>query len=281
MNRNIAVQKYFTKTPHESEYINTPKISVMFVTCLIIGISLLGFGFAILQSTGSMFSSFWSFVNTILGWIIILGGVFSLFMVLVDRWSYWEEKASYKKAYDEAEPKPSDSEIDQWRERDISNIIGRAYQRLGLDPEDNTAKPLILGGPADHEDTKFAIGRDGRVRYTHINILVVFLTEYKIATYQCIHSLQYEGILNDGTKEFPYKEITNLETKMFTKSITFINDQSVSNGVEQFALYTTGANVIDVTYSFSQSKLVTVGSAEYTIKAIRRKLEEYKMKYTR
>ena len=90
--------------------------------------------------------------------------------------------------------------------------------------------------------------------------------------------------MSDSTQEFPYKEITNIEIKTINKKISFVNDKTdYEKGVQQFAIYTSGANVIEVTYSFShnidqQGELVTIGS-EQTIKAVRKKLEEYKKKY--
>ncbi|MBW4593222.1 MAG: hypothetical protein KME46_09920 [Brasilonema angustatum HA4187-MV1] len=62
------------------------------------------------------------------------------------------------------------------------------------------------------------------------------------------------------------------------------NDKRDSvKGLHKFAIYTSGGNVIEVTYSFShnanqQGELVKIGS-EQTIKAVRKKLEEYKKKY--
>lgn len=200
--------------------------------------------------------------------------------------SYEQACARYQNDYAKAEPKPSDEQMDRWMSSDIENIIKESLKRLGLEHDDYKAHPFLLGGPADLQETQLAVGRDGKIRYSHLNILIVFLTEHNIASYQCTHNLIYGQTLDDNTQEFPYKEITNLQIKTINKKISIVNGRrEFANGVQQFALYTAGANVIEVVYSFSQSadfngELVKVGS-EDTIAVIRKKLEEYKKKYER
>ena len=194
---------------------------------------------------------------------------------------YETDYEQYKKDYQKAMPKPSDEQIDKWMNDDIEKIIEEAERRLDLDHEDLEAELQIIGGPASLKETKYAIGKDGEVRYSHFDILIVFLTEYHVATYQCINSMELGETLTDRTQEFPYKEITNLETRSVKDTINFIGDLSVSEtGFQEFTLATSGANVIKVPYSFTRhtnvlNELKKIGEEE-TIAAIRAKLRDYK-----
>jgi hypothetical protein len=192
----------------------------------------------------------------------------------------------YEKDYAIAEPKPSDDQIDQWMHSDTEKIISEALRRLDLEQDDYKAKPLLIGGPASLSETRLAVGKDGKIRFSHSNILVVFLTEYHIAAYQCNNSLEYGQVLTDKTQEFPYREITNLGTQIVKKNIRLIDEVIESeSGMQEFTLATSGANVINVAYQFArntdfQGELVKIGGEE-TISAIRKKLQDYKQKYER
>jgi hypothetical protein len=197
---------------------------------------------------------------------------------------YESDCEQYEKDYEQAEPKPSDEQMDQWMDGDIEKIIAEALRRLDLDHEDYKAKPFLIGGPASLKETKFAKGKDGKTRASHLNILVVFLTEYHVAAYQCDNSMEYGQVLTDRTQEFPYREITNLGTQIVKEKIYLIDEVLESeSGMQEFTLATSGANVIKVAYQFArntdfQGELVKIGGEE-TIAAIRKKLQDYKQKY--
>ncbi|HEY9826563.1 MAG TPA: hypothetical protein V6D19_14055 [Stenomitos sp.] len=197
---------------------------------------------------------------------------------------YEEACKKYKKDYELAEPKPSDDQMDKWMNSDIEKIVEEALRRLDLEHEDYRSKPLLIGGPASLKETMYARGRDGKTRYSHFNILVVFLTDYHVAAYQSINSMEYGQILTDNTQEFPYKEITNLGTQTVKQEIKLVGDAlAAESGFMEFSLATSGANVIRVAYAFarsadSQGELLKIGE-EQTIAAIRKKLQDYKQKY--
>jgi hypothetical protein len=200
--------------------------------------------------------------------------------------NYESDLRRYEKDYEAAEPKPSDEQIDEWMKEETDKITQQALERLGLDSDDCRTEPFVIGGPSEQTETKIKEGKDGKIRYSHINQLVVFLTEHNIATYQCDHSLSHGQTLNDTTKEFPYKEITSLETRTINREILMLGGKTLSaTGFQQFALFTSGGNDIKVVYSFRQNQdfqgeLAKIGS-EDTISAIRKKLEEYKKKFGR
>jgi hypothetical protein len=133
------------------------------------------------------------------------------------------------------------------------------------------------------EETKYAIGKDGKTRFSHFNILIVYFINHHLAAYQSLNSIENGVTLFDSTQEFPYQEITKLGTHTVKDEIIIVGDNVVSErGFQEFTLATSGANQIKVTFSFarnmdSHDELVIGG--EDTISVIRKKLQEYKTKF--
>ena len=277
--RSEAVRKYFIQTPTkpvEPDYSANQKRMGIGGGLLFLGLILLASGQGILVLSGIASGYF--------GFKFLKSGLSEYFKLKKE---YEENCSRYEKDYKEAEPKPSDEQMDRWMDAAIAFLKKESLRKLDIEEGDYSANPLVIGGPAeDLSETKYASGKDGKVRYSHLNVLIVYLTDHNILTYQCTHTLIQDQTLSDTTQEFPYKEITNLQVSNINKEIYLVNGKKDSiSGIQEFALYTSGANVIKVAFSFSQSvnredQLVKIGSEE-TIKAIRKKLEEYKKKYSR
>lgn len=277
--RHEAIRKYFMETPAQPL---KPDYSVG-LTKIGIGVGLVILAVILLYSKQG--------IPILLG---IASGYYGISKFLNDGYSiYSSQKRDYEQAtkkyeldYERAEPKPSDEQIDQWMDSDIEKITVEALRRLDLEHDDYKSEPFLLGGPSYSQETKYIRGKDGKTRYSHLNILVVYLTEYHIATYQCDHDMEYGQTTSDKTQEFPYREITNLGTEVKKEKIYLVgNVISLEEGMQEFTLATSGSNVIKVAYKFarntdSSGELVKIGG-EHTITAIRKKLQEYKQKYER
>lgn len=274
--RPEAVRKYFTKTPAEPE---EPDYSSKQTQMTIGGILLLITLFLLFSGKG--FLILLGIIGGIVGFNLLREG-FSKYSEMKEE--YEKASAQYRRDYALSEPKPSDEQIDQWLDDDKKNIIAESLRKLDLDREDYKVEPFILGGPDDSQDTRYARGKDGKIRYSRFNILIVYLTDHNVSTYQSRNDLVYGQTLSDTTREFPYKEITNLELETINKNISLVDGKrDFVSGVHQFALYTSGGNIIKVIYSFAKSadqnnEIIRIGT-EDTIKAIRKKLEEYKKIY--
>ena len=218
-------------------------------------------------------------MHTISGGLLGFLGIIGL-IVTLKKW--YDRRKEYTDAYKKAEPKATDRQMDEWLAKGIADVTAEARKRLDLDGDDIKADPLRIDGPA--EKSGIAAGADQMLRFNRHNILLVFLTDHHVATFQCILDLGLGEILLDRTKEFPYKDITNLETNTSNQQFYYRNDIKMNTiGEQTFGLYTSGGNVISVNYLFSKTNDKDPGDykfpdshADMTIRAIRTRLKDYK-----
>ncbi len=275
LERSEAVGKYFTQTPSKPEepgYLQDKALMITGGILLFIGLILCWQGDVLFKILGAV-------VGFFAAKTLIWRGITEYSEA---RKEYKEVLKQYRMAYENAEPKPSDKQMDRWQKEDLRKITAEARTKLWLENEDLKNDFLIIGGPSGSEKNQYALGKDGKIRYSRLNILFVHLAEYHIATYRCLYTFSNGLIINDATREFPYKEITNFELKTINQHLSIINgQQDFESGLQQFALYTSGRNIIKVIYAFSKDSdpdgaLVRIGSEE-TISVIRKKLAEHKM----
>ena len=260
--RNELVGKYFVKTPDKPSY-----------TGYIIGIAL----FAILMIGGFPQRGGAAVVMRLAGFI-------GLVIVLKNLYT---RNRVYTRAYNKAVPKATDDQMDTWFEEGKKMVIEEARKRLDIDAGDDRAYPQMIDGPAG--GSYIGSGADRKLRFSLHNILLIFLTDHHVATFQCTLDLGLGEILHDKTKEFPYKDITNLETQTANEQFHYRNDEKIAlKGLQTLSLYTSGGNVISVNYMFSKNTgtdkddyIYPNSDAEDTIRAIRKKLKDYKDKVSK
>ncbi|MDJ0898071.1 MAG: hypothetical protein QNJ55_04610 [Xenococcus sp. MO_188.B8] len=283
-NRAEAVHKYFIETPKKPEIPDYSKHQ----RGMVLGGVLIAIGL-ILLLTGEPIAILLGVAGIYFGFRPLKKG-FSEYSKT--KKNYEKNYTNYKKEYDKAEPKPSDYQMDKWMDDDIEKIKEEALKRLDLKIDDLSAEILIIGGPATEiEEIKYKRGKDGLIRYSHFDIVILLLTEYHVAAYHCTYSREREKTLNYLTSEFPYKEITNLETQTQEYKLPanlfddVDDDKEVPITSHEFTLATSGANIITVAYDFTPGKdfsaeLKKIGE-EQTIRALRKQLQNYKQKHER
>jgi len=188
--------------------------------------------------------------------------------------------------YNWSMPKATDRQMDQWLEDGRKMVIEEARKRLDLPESEESTHPLLIDGPT--ENTLIGAGSDRVLRFKRHDILVIFLTQHHVATFQCTIDLGLGEILGDSTKEFPYKDITNLETQTSRHEFHFRGEKRLAlKGVQTLGLYTAGANAITINYIYSQNNaanpedfIYPPSDAEPTIRAIRKRLKEYKDRFS-
>jgi hypothetical protein len=116
-----------------------------------------------------------------------------------------------------SEPKPSDHQMDQWLADAIGPMIDKGFDRLDIARNElvNPAGgPLVVVGFPDRANGHFRLarGKDGQVRASHYDILAVYLTEWRLSTYQCVLDMETGAFVTDQTREFHYRDIVSVAT---------------------------------------------------------------------
>jgi hypothetical protein len=153
-----------------------------------------------------------------------------------------------------ADPKPSDHQIDTWLAESIEPICEDGFRRLDIvhsDLVDKDAPPLVVVGfPNDLPDFlapdaaqvsdsqrprfRLARGKDGKIRATHYDVLVVYMSTWHLCTYQCVLEMETGGVISDRTREFHYRDVVSVATESERLKIQVPIDHS-GRGAEPIA----------------------------------------------
>ena len=140
--REIAVRKYFTRTPSRPSYFLTVVFGVIAsigaTTLLILFLQRLG---SRSEPENGCSSCLWMLS---LGTFIVCGSIAVV--------SYFIIRNRFLDAWRRAEPKPTDAQVDAWHAADLERLTARALEKLDLSPEqvaqDNPdGRPLVVEGP--------------------------------------------------------------------------------------------------------------------------------------
>jgi hypothetical protein len=183
--REAAVRRYFTPTPP------FPRVILSSVVTLV--------GFILLLSAAA--SAFLAIAGVI---VIILGA-----RKCVPRISrYYRDKKF-------AEPKPTDAQMDLWLAEALDPARSEGFKRLDIVQDqviDPGTPPLLVVGFPQAASYRLARGRDGLVRSDKYDILVVYLTNWHLCTYQCILDMETGAFISDETREFHYRDVLSVAT---------------------------------------------------------------------
>jgi hypothetical protein len=114
-----------------------------------------------------------------------------------------------------AEPKPSDEQMDKWLHEALEPAIEQGFTRLDIVRDDLVSKgrePLQVIGLPQNTSYRLATGRDGIVRSSHYDILVVYMTQWHLSTFQCVLDMETGAFVSDQTREFTYRDIVSVST---------------------------------------------------------------------
>jgi hypothetical protein len=183
--REAAVRRYFTPTPA------FPRVIVSSVVTVI--------GFILLLSAAA--SAFYAIAGLV---VIFLGA-----RKCVPRiYRYYRDKKF-------AEPKPTDAQMDLWLAEAFDPARAEGFKRLDIMRDqviDPGTPPLLVVGFPQAVSYRLARGRDGLVRCDKYDILVVYLTNWHLCTYQCILDMETGAFISDRTHEFHYRDVLSVAT---------------------------------------------------------------------
>lgn len=183
--RQAAVRRYFTPTPA------FPRVIVSSLVTL--------FGLILLLSAAA--SAFYAIAGVV---VIFLGA-----RKCVPRiYAYYRDKKF-------AEPKPPDTQMDRWLAEAFDPARLEGLKRLDIVRDqliDPGTPPMVVVGFPQAVGHRLARGRDGLVRCDKYDILVVYLTNWHLCTFQCILDMETGAFISDQTREFTYRDVQSVAT---------------------------------------------------------------------
>jgi hypothetical protein len=187
--RPDLVGKYFLPTP---PYRDGSKYTVAFA------------GAAALVVLGIMLQSF--------GTLMLVAGAF-----LLAKWGFDDLNAhrEYRRRYAQAEPKPSDAQMDRWLAEDIQDIARMAGEKVMLNTElkihggDLVYPPQVIAG-YDLDESVIRLGDDNTWHTDTHDLLVMFLTDTLISIFRCDLDFRTGCTSLEQTDEYHYRDIVGI-----------------------------------------------------------------------
>lgn len=272
--REKAVPKYFIKTPEKPE---PPDVGTNTVLMIVGGI-LAFIGVIALLAGGE---------GICIGLLGLIAGGWLLWQGYFKKSSaekaYAEKMKQYEEKYKNAEPKPSDAQMDGWLQRDRERIRAEALHKLDLEPSQIVREPIEVIGPANKAD--LAVGKDNVIRFSRYDLVTVYLTDYHLAAYKCTLDMAHGTQTDESTQEYHYRDVVSVATQTAGSDIfaVMMNGEHKSiASYQKFQLAVASGDRIEVAIAFPQmddiikeGKLAPTGADE-AIRVIRARLREMK-----
>lgn len=123
-------------------------------------------------------------------------------------------------------------------------------------PPRNVLKYLVVKGP--ERDADLAVGQDGIVRYSKYRILVMYLTDYHMASYQCSLDMAKgaDTITSESTQEYHYADVVSVATQTDSSefSVMVNGKKTVLPSYQKFAMAVSSGDRTEMAVSFPQLK---------------------------
>ncbi len=145
--------------------------------------------------------------------------------------------------------KPDEAQMDTWLDEDLAAVRTKALQAAGVGAKDVIAEPAIITGPRLWDVAKAVTasrkGKDGKLRFTPIAVVVFNFTPDCIAVYQCALDLLTGERLQDQDAKHAYGDVVSASTTTMTRVVQIAGKATVHlNAAETFVLGTSrGASV--------------------------------------
>jgi|SRR6185436_9528045 len=216
--REISLRKYFMVPPVKPS-----------PGCLAIGLLVLGaiFTLATLSVAFSEKAGAEGLAVLLPGLILIGAGV------LIIR----SKNSAYAKRVQEGEPKPSDSEVEQWLREGIQKLVQHSAQALSLSQEEGMfAEPIVVAGPIlwrtngiSDWDLLWKKGTDGIVRFGVYRVTIIRLTDRHLGSFACDYNFIKDVPLNEKTDEYHYRDVVAVSTREQATSFTAKSTKGTSD----------------------------------------------------
>lgn len=198
-------------------------------------------------------------------------------------------QARYSAALHAIQPQPSDSEVDTIFQESLDKLLQHSKNILSLFGSDREfSEPLVIEVPTltstygvPPEDLKWQKGKDGTLRFSIHNFIVIYLTERHLAAYTCDFNFIRDVPLNESTREYHYQDIISVATYEWSEALNEPTGQKHSNA-QIFRLAIASGENIEVRIERGQLRQMTkeedvptIG-LDQTVKTIRAMVREKK-----
>lgn len=206
--REELVDKYFNPIPAKPSYGGALAAAITGAALLVIGLT------SVIGSSGANANGPASGLAC-LGCLGLLGGLacgITGCVKLLNKYS------TYQSAMKLAFPRASDEQMDAWLGEGMWLATEVGKRRLNRSAAEVTFKwgtdmLVFTGLPPDNTfQIRMARGADRILRASYYKILVVFLSHYRLSTYECVLEMRSGLTIIDATKEYHLQSVDGLET---------------------------------------------------------------------
>lgn len=182
-----------------------------------------------------------------------------------------------------------DQQVDQCLSEELNKLWNRALQKCDLDQEMCVARPVMIVGFPQGESARaelvFKKGKDKKIRWMPLGVLIINFTENQLVTYECDLNPVLSKPLSEKTKEFHYRQIVSMDTESSTRTETtkrWLRKDKVDyiNDSEKFVLVNKSGQKVTITLR-EESIIAELGGgeidsklSEQSIKAVRKMVRE-------
>lgn len=162
--------------------------------------------------------------------------------------------------------RPSTTQIDTWLAEDLSKVTQIALEKLGLVREELVRDPLVIYGPLiwktpgiPDEDLVTVSVSDGTLRFSCYQLVVVCLSEARIATYSANFNFLRYAFVGEKTVEYLYQDIVSVSTEEKSTNYTLPSGQ-ILRTAQIFRIAVPSGDNIEVVISSSEIKNLLGGT---------------------
>jgi hypothetical protein len=187
------------------------------------------------------------YVKAAVGLILILTGAHVAFLLVVGlAILVWGGVGIARYAYKvtTTRPKATGAEMDAWLEEALIPTAQTGAKRLNVHPTELVGSMedsrLIFVGFPNIENVRIARGDDKKMRYSHYEILVVFLSNWRLPVYEVNYDMVNGFTVLENTKEYNLGQVDGIETSSDRVNVLSVESGNTKDG-KQATQASTGA----------------------------------------
>jgi hypothetical protein len=131
-------------------------------------------------------------------------------------------------------PRAADAQLDNWKDEALIPIAERGARRLNVHPtelgsaDDESGRLIFVGIPEFGEGASSIVkskrGKDGVRRFSAYEVMVLYLSNWRLPVYTSILDMETGNFVTDETKEYNLSQVDGIET--FSDRISQSNSRS-------------------------------------------------------